>query len=199
MAGEITVSYVPSQSPITTDVFTAAGVERIADISLPETPADSGHYVGDFAAITPGDEILAFHNGVYIGGEVYEQNVAVSTTVATIVTADTVITLTDGSAANDFYNNMIISIQDISGQVTVARRILGYVGASKQVTMDFDTEFAIQAGDRVRIWANAYDSAGGPSAAQISASVWKATNSDFNDPNTMGRKQNQTGGGLRTG
>lgn len=199
MAGEITFSYIQSQSNITADVFTAAGVERIADIALTETPADSGHYVGDYAAITPGDEILAFHSGVYIGGEVYEQNVAVSTTVATIVTADTVITLTDGSAANDFYNNMIISIQDISGQVTVARRILDYIGASKTVTLDFDTEFAIQSGDRVRIWANAYDSAASPSANQIKAAVWNATDSEFNDPNTMGRKQNQTGGGLRTG
>lgn len=199
MADEITVAYVPSQSNITADVFTAAGVERIADIPLEEKPADSGFYIGDYATITPGDAILAFHSGVYIGSEVYEANVAVVTTVASIVTADSVITLAAGSGDDDAYNNMIISIQDVSGQVTVARRILDYVGATKTVTFDFDTEFAIQVNDTIRIWANAYDNSGGPSAAQIASQVWGSTDSSFNVADTMGRRQNQTGGGLRTG
>jgi len=191
MAGEIVISYIPSQSEITANVYTPAGVLRIADVACPESFSGSGVYVGDYAAITPGDAIVAFHATVYIGGEVYNKQAALITTIADPdpdggTTTDTVFDMVDGADDDDEYINMIVSIDDVSGGVTATRRIVNYVGVDKRVTLDFPAEFPLDVADRITIWKNAYDSYSGPTAEQTASAVWNKLKADHKLPGSMG-------------
>ncbi len=190
MAGEIVITYIKSQSEITANVYTPTGVLRIADVACPESFSGSGVYVGDYAAITPGDAIVVFHATVYIGGEVYNKQAALVTTIADPdpaggTTTDAVFDMVDGSA-DDEYINMIVSIDDVSGGVTATRRILDYDGANKRVTLDFPAEFPLDVADRITIWKNAYDSNSGPTADQTASAVWDKLKTDHKLPGTMG-------------
>ena len=194
MAGEIVISYIPSQSEITANVYTPAGVLRIADVACPESFSGSGVYVGDYAAITPGDAIVAFHATVYIGGEVYNKQAALITTIADPdpaggSTTDTTFDMVDGSADDDEYINMIVSIDDVSGGITVTRRIVDYSGADKRITLDFPAEFPLDVADRVTIWKNAYDSYSGPTTSQTASAVWNKLKADHQNPGSMGSLQ----------
>lgn len=191
MAGEIVISYIPSQSEITANVHTPVGVLRIADVACPESFSGSGVYVGDYAAITPGDAIVAFHATVYIGGEIYNKQAALITTIADPdpaggSTTDTVFDMIDGSADDNEYINMIVSIDDVSGGITATRRIVDYDGANKRVTLDFPAEFPLDVADRITIWKNAYDSYSGPTANQTASAVWDKLKADHKLPGTMG-------------
>lgn len=191
MAGEIVIQYVPSQSDITANVYTPAGVLRIADVACMESFSGSGVYVGDYAAITPGDLIEAFHAGVYIGGETYQEQAALVTTIsdpdpAGGSTTDAVFDMVDGSSNDDEYINMVISIDDASGGVTATRRIVDYDGTNKRVTLDFPAEFPLDVADRVTIWKNAYDSYSGPSASETASAVWDKLKTDHKVAGSMG-------------
>ncbi len=194
MAGEIVITYIKSQSEITANVYTPAGVLRIADVACPESFSGSGVYVGDYAAITPGDAIVAFHASVYIGGEVYNKQAALVTTIADPdpaggSTTDTVFDMVDGSADDNEYINMVVSIDDVSGGITATRRIVDYDGANKRVTLDFPAEFPLDVADRITIWKNAYDSYSGPTADQNASAVWDKLKMDHKLPGTMGLVQ----------
>ena len=194
MAGEIVISYIPSQSEITANVYTPAGVVRIADVACPESFSGSGVYVGDYAAITPGDAIVAFHATVYIGAEEYNKQAALVTTIsdpdpAGGSTTDTTFDLVDGSDDDDEYINMVVSIDDVSGGITATRRIVDYSGADKRVTLDFPAEFPLDVADRITIWKNAYDSYSGPTADQNAAAVWNKLKADHSLPGSMGLMQ----------
>ena len=194
MAGEIVISYIPSQSEITANVYTPAGVLRIADVACSESFSGSGVYVGDYAAITPGDAIVAFHATVYIGGEIYNKQAALITTItdpdpAGGSTTDAVFDMVDGSAEDDEYINMVVSIDDVSGGITATRRIVDYDGANKRVTLDFPAEFPLDVADRITIWKNAYDSYSGPTASQTASAVWDKLKTDHKLPGTMGLLQ----------
>ena len=191
MAGEIVIIYTPSQSEITANVYTSAGVLRIADVACSESFSGSGVYVGDYAAITPGDIIVSFHATVYIGGEVYNKQAALVTTIvdpdpAGGSTTDTMFDMVDGSADDNEYINMVVSIDDMSGGVTATRRIVDYDGANKRVTLDFPAEFPLDVADQITIWKNAYDSHSGPTADQNASAVWDKLKADHKLPGTMG-------------
>jgi len=198
MAGEIVISYIPSQSEVTANVYTPAGVLRIADVACSESFSGSGVYVGDYAAITPGDAIVAFHATVYIGGEVYNKQAALVTTIADPdpdggSTTDAVFDMVDGSADPDEYINMVVSIDDVSGGITATRRIVDYDGVNKRITLDYPAEFPLDVADRVTIWKNAYDSYSGPTTDQNASAVWDKLKADHKLPGSMGRIQGNHG------
>ncbi len=194
MAAEIVIGYVRSQSNITADVLTPAGVLRIADIPCPESFSGSGVYIGDFPTITPGDTIQAYHSGVFLGSTVYEDKAALVTTIldpdpAGGTTTDAIFDMVAGSSDDDEYLNMIVTIVDISGGVTVTRRVIAYDGTNKRITLDFPAEFPLDVADKVTIWANAYDSYSGPSVVEITSGVWDAQKSDHRVSGSMGLAQ----------
>lgn len=194
MAGEIVIGYIPSQSEITANVYTPVGALRIADVACPESFSGSGIYVGDYAAITPGDIIEGYHATVYLGSEEYNKQAALVTTIADPdpaggTTTDAVFDMVDGSSDDSEYINMIVSIDDMSGGVTATRRIVDYDGANKRVTLDFPAEFSLDVADRVTIWKNAYDSYSGPTAVENASAVWNKLKSDHSDPGSMGLLQ----------
>lgn len=191
MAGEIVIGYLPSQSEITANVYTPAGVLRIADVACPESFSGSGVYVGDYAAITPGDVIQAYHATVYIGSEEWNREAALVTTIldpdpAGGSTTDAVFDMVGGTSDDDEYINMVVSIDDVSGGVTAVRSIVDYNGANKRVTLDFPAEFPLDVGDRITIWKNAYNGFSGPTAGQTAAAVWDKLKADHANPGSMG-------------
>lgn len=118
-------------------------------------------------------------------------------TIASIDTADTVFRLTNGLTANDDVNNAVVSIYDVTGSVwSGPRRITDYVHATKQITIDADTPFALQASDRVVIWNVSYatTAAGGSISAgdiaDIADAVHDETMSDHLTEGTTGAKLN---------
>ncbi len=194
MAGEIVITYTPSQSEITANVYTPVGVLRIADVACPESFSGSGVYVGDYAPITPGDTIAAFHATVYIGGEEYNKQAALVTTIADPdpaggSTTDAVFDMVNGTSDSDEYINSVVSIDDVSGGVTAVRRIVDYDGANKRVTLDFPAEFPLDVADRVTIWKNAYDSFSGPTALENASAVWDKLKVDHKVAGSMGLVQ----------
>lgn len=123
--------------------------------------------------------------------------IALDTSVASVVTADTVFTLSSGSTYDDAYNNMVVSIKDENGTGDVIeRRITDYVGAEKKVTVDADFEFPIEVDDTVRIYLGAYSTA--TTSAQTSSiavacadQVWDESESDHVSAGTFGLKLQQ--------
>lgn len=195
MAGEIKIGYTPSQTGVTADVLTPAGVLRQADIATVETPSGSGAYLGDYPAINSGDIIMGFHNGIFLGSEIYEPKTVLVTTIADPdpaggSTTDAVFDLVKGLTDNDSYFNSIITVQTLAAGEVDNRRVIDYVGGSTfRVTVDFPFPFALSAGDAVKIWANAYDSFSGPSAAENAIAVWAALKATNKDPGSMGQLQ----------
>lgn len=191
MAGELIVGYIPSQTGITVNVYTPAGVLRIADVACPESFSGSGLYIGNYAAITPGDLTKGFHNGTFLGDDVYEDKAALVTTIADPNPAggtdvDAIFDMAAGSDEDDAYFNMIVTIVDNSGGEAATRRVAVYDGTNKRVTLDYPAGFPLAVGDKITIWANAYDSYSGPSVGQIADQVWDEKKSEHTDPGSMG-------------
>ena len=69
MSNEIAISYINGKT-VTADVFQPTGAVREAAIALTEN-GTGGLYLGDCATITPGDLIVGYDDGVYVGGEEY--------------------------------------------------------------------------------------------------------------------------------
>ncbi|GAJ10626.1 unnamed protein product, partial [marine sediment metagenome] len=84
------------------------------------------------------------------------RNVVLKTVVSSVPTPDIVIRLAAGAAIDDIYNNMVVSITDMSAGITATRRAVDYDGTDKDITFDEDFGFSIAAGDTVRIWSDAY-------------------------------------------
>ncbi|MHC4603398.1 MAG: hypothetical protein ACYS6W_08720, partial [Planctomycetota bacterium] len=117
-------------------------------------------------------------------------NVALDTTLA-VRTSDSVFTITAGSAVNDAYNNMVIALYDVTGTLWEARKITGYAGATKTVTVDTAFAFTVANGDYVRIFQNAYVLSGtGATVAQI----WQTDVSGYSTQGQAGTYQHITGG-----
>ena len=168
---------------------------------------DSGHVNSyrNAGAITiqTGDEVQAFNSGVFLGNGIFRPEtsaVSLNTTIAAVTTPDTVFTLTDGSSDDDAYNNMVISVTDISGNDTRSRRVTSYVGSSKTVTVDADFQFSIVGGDIVTIWADTYSQTAGAAAIQDIAdasaiAVWEEPDLDHIADGTKGQKMHFSGKG----
>ncbi len=199
MSDEIKISYTPSQTGVTADVTTPAGVLRQADIATVETPADSGIYLGDYPTINSGDLILAFHNSIYLGSEIYESKTVLVTTIADPdpaggTTTDAVFDLVKGLSDDDSFFNSVITVRTVAGGDSDNRRIVDYVGGTTfRITVDSPFPFALSTGDYVTIWANAYDSFSGPSAAENATAVWAALKATNKNPGSMGQLQGLRG------
>jgi hypothetical protein len=124
------------------------------------------------------------------------ENVALDTTVASVITADTVFTLAAGSTDDDAYNSMVISVKDEdadAGGGVRERRVTDYAGATRQVTVDADFEFPIEVGDTVRIYLGAYSTTAGAAATDdiataVKDAVWDESTSDHVTAGTTGKK-----------
>ncbi len=82
-------------------------------------------------------------------------NVLINTTAATVA-SQTEITLTAGSNDDDAYNAQAIVIYDASdSDYPSVRKVSGYVGATKTVTLDSAPDFTMLAGDGVKIFVTA--------------------------------------------
>jgi len=169
---------------------------------------DSGHvnvYTNSGAiTIQPGDTIVPYVDSVNYGsGGVYRPDtsaVALRTTVSQIETEDISFRLAAGATDDDAYNDMVISITDISNGETRGRRITDYDGSTRKVTVENDFEFTIAIGDVVRIWANASEGTiGAAGATEIADHVWDEDREDHTTVGTMGELQGRTGSSLRIG
>ena len=95
-----------------------------------------------------------------------EANIALVTTIASVTTADIVFVLTAGATDDDAYNNMVMSIEDVSSGDIRSRRISDYAQATKTITVDADFQFAVAAGDIVKIYASTYSQTADAAAVQ---------------------------------
>lgn len=118
-----------------------------------------------------------------------DTNLALQTTIASVTTADTVFVLTDGASDDDAYNNMIISIKDVSSGDIRSRRVTDYVQSTKTITVDADFEFTVAAGDIVRIFASSYSqTADAAAVADIADAVWDESDTDHMTIGSKGLK-----------
>ena len=115
-----------------------------------------------------------------------QDNVALRTVVNTVITADTEFTVIDGSTEDDAYNNMIVTVVDASSGDAISRKISDYTGSTKQITVDDDLEFAIDAGDTVIIWADTYAVTAGTAAADEIANAVRDKSLDSTINGTIG-------------
>lgn len=151
------------------------------------SPADTDRFVGGF------DKDFRW-SGTAQRKDV-ESNIALSTTIASVTTADTVFKLTAGATDNDAYNNMVISIEDVSSGEIRSRRVTDYIGGSNfEVTVDYDFQFAIAVGDIVKIYAGTYSqTADAATIDDIFNAIMSGNLSGFTTPQTLGYEAQQEG------
>jgi len=176
---------------------------RAAAVTMAEEPVGSGVYKGSPTLIVAGDIVVITEGSNIISGDEYHVNIALESAVADDnpdgSSIDTTFTLTDGSGNNDEYNNMVISVIDVSGGVVASRRVIDYTGANKKVETDAAFEFPIAIGDKVRIWADTYSQTAGAAAiTDIATAVWNRQQALHRDVGTTGRKQSSIKGGFYT-
>jgi len=103
---------------------------------------------------------------------------------------DQTFTLAAGSTNDDEYNNMVVSVKDISGGVIASRRVTDYDGSTKKITCDYPFEFPLAIGDVVKIYADTYSqTAGAAAVSEIADAVWDESEADHKTKGTMGFKQ----------
>lgn len=181
-----------------------------ADIATYATAGDDdggGEFSANFPTGTPGSytpyKILAFQgsmdetadslgsgeliwNGI---AEVLDVEVALMTTVASVPVADITIELSNGASFDDAYKDAVVSITDISAGITIPRRVSGYVGATKYLTVERDFGFSIAAGDIVTIWASASEGTLGTVGANaVRDAVWNAVDADYRAQGSKGQR-----------
>jgi hypothetical protein len=130
------------------------------------------------------------------GSGVYENSaIALKTTVKANdpqgLGVDEYFSVLAGSANADEYNNMVVSVTDITGSVTASRRVVDYYnyGGDMVIRVDFPFEFNLAAGDIVRIWANAYSGELGSAAVdEIVQGLCEEPLDSHNDIGTLAGK-----------
>ena len=146
--------------------------------------------VKDATADSLGSEELIW-NGV---AEVLDIEVALLTTVASIPSADITIELSNGASFDDAYKDAVVSITDISAGITIPRRISGYTGSTKHLTVERDFGFSIAAGDIVTIWASASEGTLGTVGQNaVRDAVWNAVDRDYVAQGTKGQRLHHAG------
>jgi len=174
------------------------GTQRTAAGTLmPQVGPATGAYSVIDNNIANGDIIVVKEGAIVVGYGTYSDNIAVETTIhADGIVADTAFRLTVGSSDDDAYNNMVVSVTDVSGRDTRARRVTNYVGSTKTVTVDSDFMFPLAENDVVRIWADTYSQTAGAAAiADIADAVWEETMQDHNSTGTTGLQLLMANGG----
>ncbi len=119
--------------------------------------------------------------------------IALDSTVLAVTEADISFTLVSGSTDDNAYNNMVISIKQQVGDDVRERRVTDYIGVSRTVTVDYDFEFPITAGDIARIYLGAYSTTAGAAAVSEIAvasadAVWDEAEADHVTTGTFGKK-----------
>ena len=186
-----------------------------SNIATYATDADDdggGDFSANFPTSTPGSlipyRVLAFQgakdatadslgpgqliwNGV---AEILDIEVALLTTIASVPVADITIELSEGAGFDDAYKDAVVSVTDISAGITIPRRVSGYVGASKFLTVERDFGFSIAAGDIVTIWASASEGTLGTVGANaVRDAVWNAIDRDYVAQGTKGQRLHHAG------
>lgn len=199
MANEVNFQYISGKT-LTFSVYKKDGTEREAGTSLTETPASSGLYLGTPTIIVGGDNVVIKEGSDVVGGGEYAIELALETTIADDnpdgSSVDQTFTLASGSSSNNAYKYMAISLTDISGSVVQTKRVTGYVGNSRKVTVDEAFVFPIAIGDRVRIWADTYSqTADAATITDIVDAVYGALDEDYLTQGTKGLKIHHSGHG----
>ncbi len=185
---------------------------NIATYAVDATDDGGGEYSANFPTSTPGSlipyKVLAFQGAkdatadslgsgllVWDGTqEILNIEVALSTTVASVPVADITIELSNGASFDDAYKDAVVSITDISGGITIPRRISGYTGATKYLTVERDFGFSIAAGDIVTIWASASEGTLGTVGANaVRDAVWNAIDADYKAQGSKGQRLHHAG------
>ncbi len=170
----------------------AAGTEIVApSTSIPEI-GSTGVYLVWNDLVIAGDLCPILEGGVVIGGGVADEHIALETTIASAA-SDSVFNLTAGPnsspADDDMYNNMAVSVTDITGRVVATRRVTDYVASTRTITVDYAFEFNLAAGDIVRIWADTYSTTAGAAAAgEIRDLILNSDNRDYLQTNSVGQR-----------
>ena len=191
--------HVSGLATFTAKVLKPDGTVRVASVAL----TDSGHLYSYQNAgtvdIQAGDQVQAFEGAVFRGASIFKPDtsaVALTTTIASVTTADIKFVLTEGPAIADILLNAVVSILDVSSGVVIPRRVAAY-SAGREVTLDVDAGFPLTAGDVVKVWADSYEGELGVAAAeQIADAVWEESMNDHKTPGTTGRKQSQIQAGF---
>lgn len=190
---KVNFRYLPGKT-LNYTILPETGAARATDISLPESPANSGRYIAEAAVLIAGDDVIIKEGSDVVGGGEFPIELALETTVADAdvdgSATDRVFTLTEGSSNDGEYLYMVLALTDISGAVVASRRITAYIGLTKKVTVDGAFQFPVADGDRVRIWADTYSQTADAAAiTDIVAGVWNASQATFLTEGTTGAKQ----------
>lgn len=130
----------------------------------------AGSFLGDLLE-DDGGQWRFNANALEQGASASNPNVLVDTTIASI-TSQVIFTLTAGSSDDDAYKDQSIVLYDAgSGDKPSVRVVTGYVGATKQVTIDAAPDFTIATTDGVKIFVTAPGTSA-PTAAQVADAVW---------------------------
>lgn len=116
-------------------------------------------------------------------------DIALTALIDTVETADRVFDIVDGSPNDDEYNNMVVSIIDVSGGVMASRRVTDYDGTTKRVTVDYDFEFPLSPDDIVYIYSDTYSTTAGVAAAgEIRDTILNSPSMDYVLQGSIGQK-----------
>jgi hypothetical protein len=162
---------------------------------------------GQLIILSVSKEFMVMDADVYdarYGSGIYENPaIALKTTVKANdpqgLGADEYFSLDAGSPSADEYNNMVVSVTDVTGGVTASRRVVDYYdyGGDMVVRVDYPFEFNLAAGDIVRIWANAYSGELGAAASdEIAQAVWDEPLASHTDPSATGGKLGSIDSGI---
>lgn len=121
-------------------------------------------------------------------------NVALATTLA-VRTSDSVFTLNAGSGVDDAYNNMTISVYDVTGNLKESRKIDDYTGGSKTIEVDTAFKFVVAANDIIRIFESSYAVTVAAGGGATAAEMWQHDVSGYTTPEQAGTYQIIPGGG----
>ena len=125
---------------------------------LTELNASGGSGAGAFSNVTDALEAIrdrgdAAWTGGGGGGGGGGESLMLSTTIAT-VTSQTVLILTDGTAENDAYKDMMVIVTDQATATQKSRAMVAsYVGSSKTLTLSASCTFTVAVGDTVDVVA----------------------------------------------
>ena len=115
-------------------------------------------------------------------------NVALATTLA-VRTSDTVFTMNAGVGNNDAYNYMTLALYDVSGGFWESRRIIGYAGVTKTITVNTAFSFVVAANDIIKIFLNAYSPTAAAGGGATAAEMWQYDVSAFSTTGQAGTYQ----------
>lgn len=157
------------------DALVARRLHELIAASNGDSPPAVGSFLGDLLELD-GSVFRFTANALELaptGGS--NPNLLLQTTIASII-SQTVFTLNAGSTTDNAYDLQAIVLE--SGTQLSVRQVIdsGYVGSSKQVTIDTAPDFTIAAGHSVKIFATAPGTTA-PTAGTVAAAVWDRSTS----------------------